>query len=264
MADFIDPAQAGQQAAPSGQFVEQQSGPRVIGEPEDNIKRQQALDPSGTEEVTEEEQAQYDDFVSRSLLLLADRRTPQGEDAQLKKSPQQTTLDLMNQSNFDVPTALAEGASRTAMLLHNMAKRAKKPYSPDVMFHAADELIAALYLLGKTAKIFEGLPGGVSIGDSKKALSKSDDGSVLDSIEFTEEELALMGQAKMIAVEKFGQMLQKSGQVGEEEQAEAMKFWQSQIEKEVESGEFDESQFEDVPVDAIRQHIGRKDVPQAQ
>lgn len=266
------------QAQPAGDFM-------VAGDDQDNIRRMQAIDPTEAEQVTEEEQAQYDDFVSRAIAMISDTRTaPPDENGQgAGQSPSDAVLAVMNNASFTVPQALAEGAAHTAMILHNAAKRAGQPYSPDVMFHAADEIIAGLYLLGSAAGVFQGTPDhswamkqpseasetseGPQPTDAPTAsmmapadlaaqpgAAQPEEGGIADG-DFTHDEYMMMGEARMLATEKFGGLLQQTGQLTEKEQAEAQDFWKSQIEKEVEMGNVDDSMFDNMDLPTIRANM---------
>lgn len=271
MVDFLDP---------------QADGPSVVGDRNENIRRAEALDPTEVEEVTDEEQAQYEDFVSRALAMISDTRTP--EDG--SPSPSEAVINVMNNSSMSVPEALAEGAVSTIGMIHDAAKRAGSPYSPDVLFHGSDEIIAGLYLLGSKAGIFEGVgshewaesggpvtigaPGETDVDPMQGDLLAGDDvlagagemqppegmGATLQEGDapdgdFTDDEYVMLGEAKILAVEKFGKRLMDSGQMGEEEQREAQEFWKSQIEKEVELGNVDDSVFQSMDLDAVRQQM---------
>ncbi len=215
------------------------------------------------EEVTAEEQAQYEDFVGRALAMIADTRQP--EDG--SPSPSESVLNVMNNSNFSVAEALAEGAVSTIALLHDAAKRAEQPYSPDVLFHGADEVIAGLYLLGSEAGIFQGTgdhswaKGGGEPASNPEQLPVADpatdvaDPAMPSEGDFTDEEYVTLGEAKILAVEKFGQRLVQTGQMTEEDQREAQDFWRSQIEKEVELGNVEDSMFDNMDLSQIRQRI---------
>lgn len=271
--------QAPTQPAPD-QFASAQS---VAGNPQDDLRRAEAMDPTEVEQPTDDEQQQYDDFVSRALSLIADNRKP--EDG--GPSPSEATLELMNNSSFSVPEALAEGAANTVMIVHNAAKRADRPYSPDVLFHGSDEVIAGLYLLGAAAGIFKDAPSHewAAQGDepapdqampdpAAAAMPPSPDQAPLadaappggeapaapTDADFTDEEYMLMGEAKILATEKFGRKLQESGQLTKKEQAEAQEFWKSQIAKEVETGQVDDSVMDRVDVDALRKQISQGNV----
>jgi len=269
---FLDAQQAQQPQQPQQpqQFT---AASGVAGDPQDDLRRAEAADPTEVEQVTDDEQAQYDDFVSRALALISDSRKPKGEGM----SPSEATLKLMNNSSFTVPEALAEGAANTVMLLHNASKRANKAYTPDVIFHGADEIIAGLYLLGSAAGIFKDAPAHdwaakqdeaeapqaavPGIGQEGAEVQPGPEGEQADGNpseeDFTEDEYRLLAEAKILATEKFGRKLQESGQLTEKEKVEAQEFWKSQIEKEVGSGQVDDSVLDAVDVDSVRKQISQ-------
>lgn len=294
MADEFVPTQ--QQTAPQGAVPVPEAkadftgSARVIGDPQDDIKRRQALDPTGTEEVTDEEQAEYDDFVGRCIAMISDTRVPEGgENGGVAISPSDAVLKVMSNSSFSVPQALSAGAVNTAFIIHDAAKQAGKEYSPDVLFHGIDEVIAGLYLLGSAAGIFDGASdysktgGGLSAqqqpatdpaqmqlpmdGAETGAIPPADgamaapSGAMQDSEgDFTDDEYMLMAEAKMLATEEFGRRLVESGQLTEEDQKEAQEFWQSQIAAEVERGEVPDELFDSMDVPAIRKAIASRGV----
>lgn len=262
------------------------AGPEVIGDRNENIRRAEALDPTEVEEVTDDEQAQYEDFVGRALAMIADTRQP--EDG--SPSPSEAVIAVMNNSSFSIAEALAEGAVSTITMLHDAAKRAEQPYGADVLFHGADEVIAGLYLLGSQSGIFKDTPDhswatGAQAAEpapeapaepamqapapapaepgmeppvepeAPAAAPAAAEGEMPSEGDFTDEEYITLGEAKILAVEKFGQRLAQSGQLGEAEQKEAQDFWKSQIEKEVELGNVQDSMFDNMDLSQIRQRI---------
>lgn len=259
-------------AAPTEQAPQFMAASGVVGNPQDDLRRAEAVDPTEVEQPTDEEQQQYDDFVTRAIALISDNRKPEGGG----KSPSEATIDMMNNSSFTVPEALAEGAANTVMLLHNVAKRANKSYTPDVIFHGADEVIAGLYLLGSAAGIFKDAPAHdwaskqdeeqtpEAVLDPGQAMAEAPGGQEVEHEEgnpseadFTDEEYMLLGEAKILATENFGRKLQESGQLTEKEMGEAQDFWKSQIEKEVQSGQVDDSVMNRVDVESVRKQISK-------
>lgn len=281
MPKFIEPEQEQQAPTPAPQGAAGPSGQAafaVRGNRDDDIKRQEAMDPTEVTEVTEEEQAQYTDFVTRCIACISDSRVPEGlEDAQ---SPSDAVIKVMSNSSFSVPQALAEGAVSTIKLITDAARRAEKPYSPDVIFHGADEVIAGLYMLGAAAGIFEGASdyakggGGmvpsapvdankveVPPGNENNSLGQQQEQPMRappvedESGDFTDDEYALFGEALMLATELFGRKLLDAGQLTGEDAKEAQAFWKQQIAKEVETGQVDDAMFDDLDVESIRNQI---------
>lgn len=230
-----------------GAFLAEDEGPteaRPVGTIEDQIADENISDPVNAQNPTLDEQQQYDDFVQRAILLISDVRQP--EDGQ--PSPSDSTLKIMNNAKFTVPQAIGEAAANTTMMLHNLAKRAGVEYSPDVLFHGADELIAALYILGNAARIFDGVP----------PLKPIEEGEEAGEYDFDEKELAILEQAKMHAVERFGQMLVETGQIDEKQRKEASDFWKTQIEREIDSGEVGDDVLEGVNIDEARRAMASR------
>ena len=257
MEQFIDPSQQAQvQAPPQAQPVQQVASPQfaegaeVAGDPQDNIRRQQASDPSGSTEVTHEEQDQYDDFMGRALALISDTRVPPNAKKPNDKSPSDATIALMNNSSKSITENVGEASARTAMILMNGAKRAKKSYDPDVVFHAGDELVASIYILGKAAGIFKGVPK-LNMKQAKEGIAS---GNPLDSINLTDEEGQIIANAKMVATSLVGKMLLDSGQIDPGERQAAKEFWDSQVEREIETGEQDPD-LSGVDVKAVHERL---------
>jgi hypothetical protein len=93
--------------------------------------------------VTREEQAQYDQFVTRALKLIHSKKT------------QAPLLEQLNQKDLTVPQAVGRAAAMMASALAEQAKAAKVDLSPDVVFHAtADYIVPELFEIGEAAKIF--------------------------------------------------------------------------------------------------------------
>ncbi len=266
---------------------------RPVGTVEDDIVHQNMVDPSEAELPTVEEQKQYDDFVNRAILLISDNRQPEGGGM----SPADATLKLMNNNKITVPEAVGKAAASTTWLLHNAAKRAGQEYTADVLYHGNDELVAALYLLGNAAGIFKGvppykgkLPGAVENADpaaiagegadadspeadateefmpAESAAPAPADGEgpdpndpdLKDAYDFSPEEMKILEAAKLEAAKAFGDMLLESGQVTQEQRDEATKFWQQQIEKEVDAGEVGDDILDGVDLDAARARMTKK------
>lgn len=258
--EMVDPAMEGEMVEPgmeegmaAEEIVEEEPGeeeflgpsgtPRARGTADDAARESADRDPLNNELVTEDEQAQYEDFVSRAILMISDTRKPDEE----TPSPADATLKIMNNRKFTVPQALGLGAARTTMLIHNNAMRQDVKYDADVLFHGADELIAALYIIGNVAGIFEGV----------EPVKVPEDGN-FDDYEFSEAEIKLLQEAKMNAVHEFGLMLEQSGQITEEQMQEAQDFWKSQIEREVESGEVGDDILSGIDVPAARSEMSKR------
>lgn len=226
---------------------------RPAGTVDDFIKGAQMDDPFNTEEVTAEEQAQYDDFVDRAILLISDPRRP--EDG--SPSPSEATLKMMNNPSLSVGQALGLATAETVALIHNAAKRQGMEYSADVLFHGADELISALYVLGTEARIFPNAPKPTLGGEGET----DDDGeSITGAYNFSDEAMEIMAEAKFEAARVFGEKMMETGQISEEMNAEAQQFWKAQIEREMNSGEVGDEILDGVDVDAWRNGVAKNEM----
>jgi len=226
-----------------GEFIPADGQPRPRGTPDDIAREQQDADPWNAEAVTEDEQAQYEDFVARAILMISDTRKP--EEGAL--SPSEATMKIMNNRKLTVPQAIGLAAARVTLLIHNNAKRQEVTYSPDVLFHGADELIPALYVMGNVAGIFDGVQP-----------IKVPEGGDFEGYEFSEQEMKLLEEAKLHAVHEFGLMLEQTGQISEEQMEEAQQFWKSQIEREMNAGEVGDDILSEIDIDSARAEMGKK------
>ena len=213
-ADPVDPSTA-------QDFIAQdEADQRPVGTVHDAILRDQQENPD-SELVTADEQEQYDDFVSRCRLFICDPRKPSPN----QPSPTQSVMTMLNDPRKSVPEAIGGTAAYVAFLIHNNAKRNNRTYTPDVMFHGADELVSDLYVLGNVARIFKGVPPlnlqGLQGGH----------------YEFSEEEGKILDKSKIQAVLEFGKKMEQSGQITEAEREDARDFWKTQIEREINSGQ---------------------------
>lgn len=227
------------QVAPSTAPVEA----RPVGTEEDFIQQQQEADPTGSELVSPEEQAQYTDFVRRCILFMSDDRKPGGADSK-KKSPLEATLGMLNNPRRTVPEAIGETASNLVRIVVNAAQRAKQAYTPDVIFHGGMEVVEHLYALGASNGLFKGVP-------KPEGLESEDH-------EWGPEDKKIIEQSFSYAVTHFGKYLQDSGQLTNEQQEAATKFWKEQIAREVSAGEVPDSTFDGVDMGALRAQMQQK------
>lgn len=184
-----------------------------------------APDPFEEAEPTPEEQAQYDDLVTRALMFISDTRhpadkksVPEEKKKEAKKSlkaPRDAVIDAMNVKNLPVEEAIGYTASNVLWNITNNAKRQGTNYEGPVVMAAGEEVIGALYELGKAAKIWDGLP-------------KSD----------SQEEQQLLGKAYMEGARYFGMRMKDTGQL-EEHQGEALQEMKQQIDREAQEGGLD-------------------------
>jgi hypothetical protein len=208
-------------ASPQGQALNgaTQGGARAKGTQQDANDAATAADPNAPVPATPAEQAQYHQLVTRFLLFISDKRkaTPK------HPSPWQSVLAMLN--NPHVPLAVAIG-SATAHIVFTMvhaAQAQKITYDPEVLFHATDELVTAMYLLGNSQGLFNGMP-------PFQGLQK--DGNY----NFSDAELRVLGESKMQAVRAFGTLEVKAGMITPDVSQANQAFWKQQIQREVESG----------------------------
>lgn len=219
-----------QQNAPASpdQSSGSDSNPKPVGTQQDAQNAQNASNgnsPMNRVPATPQEQAEYNQLVSRYVLMISDMRPSPGHG----KSPLDSCLQQMNNPKQTVAMAVGYTTAQEMFILHNGAKQQKFQYSPDVMFHAADECIVATYLLGQARGIFKGTPPYQGLKEDAT------------SYPFTKEEINIIGHAKLFATQKFGALMQSHGQISTTERQQAMDFWHQQIVREIKSGEVDPS-----------------------
>lgn len=180
-----------------------------------------AGDPTDPTVATPTEQAQYTQLVTRFILAIHDMRpAPTG------KSPTDTVIEQLNNPSVPLAKAIGDTTAQVMFILQQNAKHQKFSYDPDVMFHAADECIPAVYLLGNAAGLFKGVP-------PFRGLKQGDD------YDFTVGEAKIIARAKLYAVQKFGQLMQAHGELGPKDRQQQMDFWHQQIVREAKNNEID-------------------------
>lgn len=198
---------------------------------EDQRKEILAKNPKAKLPATPSMQAEYIQLVTRFGLMIHDIRQQKG-----MKSPCETFIRQMNNPKLSVAQAIGQATANGIFILHNAAKQQKVKYNPNVMFRAADECVAAMYLLGNARGIFQGVPPfkGKKAGVPYK---------------FDHSEVMLMLKAKMYAVQWFGKLMLQSGQISPQDADAAKKHWDEQIKREIASG-----QVTDSHVKALMEH----------
>lgn len=191
--------------------------PRPAGTQEQHNNAISSVDPTAPTHADENEQAQYNQFVSRFMLALADPKSKMGD----------ATLKMMNNMHLTVPEAVGQATANLAFILVKAASAHKIQYATDVLFHAAFECVCIVYVFGLAAGIWKNVP-------PFKGLEP--DGSY----PFTHDELKILCSAQMQAVRFFGNMELKNGMISSQVRQANMQFWQQQIQREVQSGAVNE------------------------
>lgn len=191
--------------------------PRPMGTQEQHNDAVAAVNPTAPVDADDNEQAQYNQFVSRFMLALADPKSKMGD----------ATLKVMNNMHLTVPQAVGQATANIAFIIVKGAAGHKIQYAPDVLFHAAFECVCVVYVFGLAAGIWKGVP-------PFKGLKP--DGSY----PFTHDELKILVSAQMQAVRFFGDMELKNGMISNQMRKANMQFWQQQIEREVKTGAVNE------------------------
>lgn len=196
------------------------AGPRAKGTQQDAYDAAVDADPNNAEvPATPEEQAQYHSLVSRFILFISDPRQSTPKHA----SPSQSVLSMLNAPTVPAAIALGRATAHVVMTLMQSAKMQGKPYDAEVVFHAGDELIPAMYLLGAAHGIWKGLPPYHGIDA---------DGSY----DFQDDEIKVIGEAKMQGTRFLGDLMVKAGWITPDIAQQNAALWKEQIQREVESG----------------------------
>jgi hypothetical protein len=167
-------------------------------------------------QVSPEEQKQYDDLVVRAKLFINDPRPPlnsKGHPVPGAKAPRDVIIDHLNVPGQNAADSVGRTTAQVMWILYTNAKRQGYPYSPDVLYHGADEVMSDLYQIAVAAKLIKNPPAPDS-----------------------QEEQHFLGLAKLSACKFFGQNLIDTGQSN---QKEAQQYYLDQIKREGESGALD-------------------------
>ena len=186
---------------------------------EDQRREILAKNPRAKLPATPSMQAEYIQIITRFFLYIHDTRQ-----SATHKSPCELYLKQMNNPKLTVAQAVGQATATAIFILHNAAKHQKVKYNPNVLFRAADECCAAMYLMGCARGIFQNVPKF----KGKKAGTK---------YTFEPAERMLLLKAKMFAVQFFGNLMKKSGQLSDQDATAAKKHWDDQIKREIASGQ---------------------------
>lgn len=154
--------------------------------------------------VSPEEQAQYDQLVTKALDLIDGPKT------------QRAILDQMNQKDMPVYQAVGRTAAMMAMALEQQAKASGIELSGDVIFHAAKDYI---------------LPELFTIGEAAKILPTPKDG-----------DQSQLNMAFLEAQKVYGEHVLQGPDATKASQG-AQDFYAQQVAKEVDDGKVDPAQF---------------------
>lgn len=196
-----------------------QGGPRAKGSQQDAYDAAVEQDPGSPVPATPEEQRQYESLVSRFILYICDPRQASPKHA----SPNQAFLAALNTPNVPAAIAIANATAKAVMTLLHTAKIQGKPYDAEPVFYAGDEIIPAAYLLGAARGIWKGMPPYHGV---------QPDGSY----DFADDEIKVIGEAKMQAIRFLGNMMVKAGMITPDVAQANAEQWKQQIAREISSG----------------------------
>lgn len=230
--------QTAPQQDPTTQVAQNNVSPeqRPKGTVQDQREATLKKDPNARLPATKNMQDQYIQLVTRFLLFIHDLRQGNQKGQQKQPhhaSPAENFINQMNNPKLDVATAVGRATANALFILHNSAKQQKVSYNPNVMFRAADECVIAMYLLGNARGIFNGVPKfkGKEVGKP---------------YQFEPAEKMIVMKAKMVAVQWFGNLMQKSGEISPSDRQAAFHHWQQQIKQEVASGKVTDQQVQSI------------------
>lgn len=233
-------------ADPAGQQLDgadAQDGPRAKGTQADANEAATDQDPESEVPSSPEEQKQYDSLVARFLLFISDPRQSTPD----HPSPTQSVLGMLNKPNVPAAIALGKACANIVMMLMHSARVQGKPYDAEVVFHAADEMIPALYLLGAAHGVWKGLP---------PFHGMQPDGSY----EFADDEIKVLGEAKMQGTRFLGNLLVQSGQITNDVAQSNAELWKQRIAQEVAHGNVSDEVMEQLAkkgvFDKLHDHLG--------
>lgn len=179
--------------------------PRPTGAGPDGVEP--TVDPWDETNVTEEEQGQYDQFVTKALRFI---HHPQSRDK---------IIDHMNDKNVSVPEAVGRTAAVVVETVVNHAKASGVDISGDAVFHAGTEIVQELMEVGARAGIFP-------------IKWPEDESDLPQEIDY------MLEQAFAIGVHEYGKKMTATEE-GKALADEAQNFYATQVAKEADAGQLD-------------------------
>ena len=187
-----------------------------------------------SQQASPREQAEYAQLVLRFENYISDTKVTNPHVG----STAAAVMKQLNDPSKNIPQAVGDATAQAIYVLWRMAKAQKVDYSPDVMFHAADECNALMYLNGLSAGIFKGVPP-LDEGWLKRNLHGGH-----DPYPFKPLEVHIIASAKIFAVQHFGKLEQKMGDISMQTRQQAMAFWKEQVQKEISEGKVSDAQVQ--------------------
>lgn len=218
-----DPSQQAP-ASLTGQAVDgaDDGGARPVGTVQQANDMATDDDPYARVEASPEEEAQYQQFISRYLLAISDQRKT-GKHG----SMHDTVMAMLNNAKQPAAIAVGQATASVAWLIVQQAQHAGVKYDPEVLFHANYEATASMYLMGLAAGIFKGM-GPMQEFD--------EDGGY----PFNQKDLRVIAEAQIQAVRFFGNYMMRGGMLSESDQKANQDFWDKQVKREVKTGQVPE------------------------
>lgn len=212
-----DPNNPSQQLAPMDATGDGGAAPR--GTVKDANDAAIANDPAVPVDATPEEQAEYEQFVSRFLLFISDRhqKTKEG-------SPHDLVVKMLNDPKQPAAVTIGKTTATVAFMIVQQAMHQGINYNPEVLFGANGECCAAMLLLGKSLRLFKGL----------EPLQKH---SPDEEYPYDQKDIRVLADAQIQASRFFGNLMIKGGMLGADVQKANEQFWHQQVQREIKTGQ---------------------------
>lgn len=229
--------------------------PRYHGH-SDLMAKSEALaadDPTQPQLATVEEQTQYDDLVSRGMMLLGDIKEREGA----KPGGFGTEmLNALKSEKLPLEQTFGYSLGNMMMMLYQNAAFQGYEYEPSVVVGAMEELSMLYYIMAKEAGAIASGPPSLAEGGTEPQPEEieselmemqqqdprfitldpdEETAGQADAIDydFSEEELQFIEEANMRAIEFAGQKMLKEGQI---DQQQWKQFAAEQVKGEVRRG----------------------------
>lgn len=181
-------------------------------------------DPYAQVDASPEEEAQYNQFISRFLLAISvNPSQPQGG-----KGPNmhEEVMKMLNDPKVPAAVSIGRTTATVAFIIVQQAQHAGVKYDPDVLFHANFEACASMYLLAVHAGVIK----GVQVKDMDQ------DGGY----PFDQKDLRIVAEAQVQASRFFGNLALRAGMISDQDSKDYEGFWQKQVQREIKTGQVPE------------------------
>lgn len=196
-------------------------------------------DPYAQVEATPEEEAQYNQFISRFLLAISiNPRQPTGKKGQ---NMHEEVMSMLNNSKQPAAVTIGQTTATVAFLIVQQAQHAGVKYDPDVLFHANFEACASMYLLAIHAGIIKGV----------ELKEMDQDGSY----PFDQKDLRILAESQIQASRFFGNLALRGGMISDQDSKDYQGFWDKQVKREIATGQVPEHVIQMMHQSGISQSV---------